>query len=74
MPKERILSITHITSDFIKSLTTKKNTMDDIKADMAMKGLKGKEYIHSIGKWNEYLEYLKTELSKQKGIIINGYY
>ena len=74
VPKECILTLTHMTQSFIKSLATKKNTMDDIKADMAMKGLKGKEYIHSIGKWNEYLEYLKTELSKQKGIIINGYY
>ena len=73
VPKECILTITHITQSFIKSLSSKKNTMDDIKADMAIKGLKGKEYLYSIGRWNEYLEYLKTELSKQKGIIINEY-
>ena len=65
IPRERILDITHTTNNFVKSLVTKKNTWEDIKADMALQGLKGKEYIHSIGKWNEYLEYLKTELSKQ---------
>ena len=41
---------------------TKKNTLEYIKADMAVKGLHGKEYIHSIGRWNEYIEYLKKEL------------
>lgn len=30
---------------------------------MILKGLKGKEYIHSIGKWNEYIDYL----CEQKG-------
>ena len=35
---------------------------EDIKADMALKCLKGKEYIHSIGKWNEYIDYLRKEL------------
>lgn len=64
IPKERILSITHITSDFIKSLTTKKNTLENIKADMALKGLKGKEYIHSIGKWDEYITYLKERMNE----------
>lgn len=52
------------TSDYLKSLVTKKNTWEDIKADMALKGLKGKEYIHSIGKWDEYIDYLQKELEK----------
>lgn len=62
IPRERILDITHTTNNYLKSLVTKKNTWDDIKADMALKGLKGKEYIHSIGKWNEYIDYLGKEL------------
>ena len=43
-------------------MTTKKNTIENIKADMKIKGLKGKEYIHSIGQWNNYIKYLKEEL------------
>lgn len=50
IPRERILDITHITDKYLKSLTTKTNTWEEIKADMALKGLKGKEYIYSIGK------------------------
>ena len=38
----------------------------DIKADMKLKKLKGKEYIHSIGMWSEYLNYLKKEISTWK--------
>ena len=64
IPRERILSITHITNHYLKSLVTKKNTWEDIKADMALKGLKGKEYIHSIGKWDEYTDYLQKELNE----------
>lgn len=64
IPKERILDITHMTNKYLKSLVTKRNTWENIKADMSMKGLKGKEYIHSIGKWNEYIEYLRKEIEK----------
>ena len=35
------------------------NPIENIKADIKLKGLKGKEYIHSIGKWTEYISYLK---------------
>lgn len=59
IPQERILTLTHSTNSFIKSLATKKNPMENIKAEMKLKGLKGKEYIHSIGKWTEYISYLK---------------
>lgn len=64
IPKERILDITHTTNKYLKSLVTKRNTWENIKADMSMKGLKGKEYIHSISKWNEYIEYLRKEIEK----------
>lgn len=64
IPRENTLAITHSTNSFMKSLATKKNTWEDIKADMALKGLRGKEYIHSIGKWDEYIKYLEKELCK----------
>ena len=63
IPKERILTLTHTTQNFIKLLVTKKNTWENIKADMALKGLKSKEYIHSIGKWDEYIEYLSERIN-----------
>lgn len=57
--RKRILDISHKTKDYLKFLATKNNTWDDIKADMALKGLSGKNYIHSIGKWDEYINYLE---------------
>ena len=62
IPQERILAITHSTNNFIKSLATKKNPIENIKADMKLKGLKGKEYIYSIKQWNNYINYLKEKL------------
>lgn len=62
IPRERILNITHSTNAFIKSLATKKETYEDIKTDMVKKGLKAKEYIHSIGQWDRYIKYLKENL------------
>lgn len=56
---EQFLTLKHMTDMFLKSLVSKKSSWNDIKSDMKMKGLKGKEYIHSIGKFNEYLLYLK---------------
>lgn len=62
MPQERKLEIGYISKSFIKSLVTKKNTYEDIKAEMLKTGLKGKEYIHSIGKWKEFVLYLRKNL------------
>lgn len=62
IPQERILILTHSTNNFIKSLATKHNPIENIKADMRLKGLRGKEYIYSIGEWNEYIEYLEENL------------
>lgn len=62
IPRERIIDIIHTSNNYLKSLATKRNTWEDIKADMAKKCLKTKEYIHSIGKWNDYINYLRKEL------------
>lgn len=61
IPKNQLITIVHRTNDFLQSLTTKKNTWEMIKSDMALKGIKGKDYIHSIGKWEEYINYLRKE-------------
>lgn len=62
IPKENILLISQSTKSFLNTLCNKKYTMECIKNDMALKGLRGKEYIHSIGKWEDYLKYLEKEL------------
>ena len=64
LSQKEVLSFGLYTNNFIKSIVTKKNTLEYIKADMAVKGLKGKEYIHSIGKWNEYIKYLEKEIKE----------
>lgn len=64
IPKNQLITIVHRTNNFLQSLVTKKNTWENIKSDMALKGLKGKEYIHSIGKWEEYIECLRKEFEK----------
>ena len=63
IPKESILSLTHSSNAYLKTLTTKKNPLENIKSNMTLKGLGVKEYIHSIGKWDEYINYLIKELS-----------
>lgn len=66
LPRERSLSIGYLTNNYLKSLCKKKGSYDDMKKDMKLKMLKGKEYVHSIGKWDDYLKYLETELAKEK--------
>ena len=62
IPQNELTTISHSTNNFIKSLATKKNPIENIKADMKLKGLTGKNYIHSIGKWDEYIKYLKENV------------
>lgn len=58
----RIIELTHIITSFLKSLVTNNNSWDKVEADMSLKGLSGKNYIHSIGKWENYINYMKGEL------------
>lgn len=64
LPQNQLITLVHTTNSFLKLLATKKNSWENIKADMALKGLKGKEYIYSIHKWDEYIKYLEKELCK----------
>lgn len=64
IPPERILVLTHITNSYIKTLVNRRNTMDKIRADMKLKGLSGKNYIHSIGKWKDYIKYMEKNLNE----------
>lgn len=58
------LLISHMTNDFLTNILSKDSLYKtvSIKADMRKKMLKGKEYIHSVGYWDQYLKYLKQNL------------
>lgn len=62
IPQNKLLSINVIQNSFLKSLASKKHPLSEIKADMRLKGLRGREYIYSIGKWDNYIKYLKENL------------
>ena len=66
--KEDMLKISHATKGFLASLCNKKYTDEMLKADMALKCLGNKEYIHSIGKWSDYITYLEKNLWFQNKI------
>lgn len=64
IPQNQLITIIHSTNNFLKKLVTKNNTWENIKSDMALKGIKGKEYIHSINKWDEYITYLNKKITQ----------
>ena len=64
IPKNELISLVHTTNKFLETYTKKKLKGVDIKADMALKGIKGKDYIHSIGAWDKYIEYLKKNIKE----------
>ena len=64
IPPEKLLTIGKITNSFLQTLVTKKNTWENIKSDMRLKCVKGKEYIYIIDKWDEYLKYLKDKITE----------
>lgn len=65
LPQNQLLLLGKYATSFLQSLTTKRNTWENIKADMTLKGLKSREYIHNIGKWEEYVEYLERNLNEK---------
>lgn len=61
------LQIAGTTSEYIFTIIPKKNKRyknQDMKALMKLKMLKGKEFIHSIGMWDEYIKHLENTLMK----------
>lgn len=62
IPRERILTIRDMNKKFLMSLSRKKGAYDELKSDMTAKGLNAREYIHSIGKWDQYINYLQENI------------
>lgn len=67
--KDERLLISHITNDFMAKYLSKDKLYKTVsmKQDMRKKMIKGKEYIHSMGYWSEYLKYLKEHLDEKEG-------
>ena len=64
LPKEDVLKLGHLTTSYIKTLANRKNKIEDIKDDMKRKCMKSQQYIHSIGRWSDYLKYLEKEIGE----------
>ena len=65
IPEGNKLLINILTKEFMSKIMAKDIKLYneiDIKADMKKRMLKGKEYIHSMGYWDKYLDYLRKNL------------
>ena len=67
IPKDKLVILSQITRSFLSDIVAKKPYYKSIsvKADMKKKMLKSKEYIHSIGLWDEYIKYLSKKLKER---------
>lgn len=68
VPKEDILCISQITNNFLEEKLIKKYRHMDIFFDMKKEKMSRqiKEYIHYLGEWNEYLNYLNEALVEKE--------
>lgn len=64
IPKSDKLLIGHITKGFMTDILSKNKLYKTVpmKTDMRKKCLRNKEYIHSMGYWKEFIEYLEKHL------------
>jgi len=68
--KDNLLVISKLTNRFLVDILSKSKQYKtiDIRADMKKKMLRGKEYIHSIGYWDEYVKFLRDNLKGEENI------
>ena len=64
LTQNTMVFLSNMPTKFLQEISNKKISYESYKADMRLKGLKGKEYIHSIGKWEEYLKYLDKAIKE----------
>ena len=65
IPKNEMYKIMQINKRFNDIITVKKGKKYDIKAEQKLAMLKGKEFYHHIGFWNEYIEFLRKSLNME---------
>ncbi len=62
IPKGGMRVYVDMNNAFLDSLVGRKHKNNNIKEDMQRSGLKVREYIHKINKWNEYITFIKNYL------------
>lgn len=64
IPRENKLQISILTKEFMTNILSKDKLYKTVlmRTHMRQKCLKGKEYIHSMGYWDKYINYLKENL------------
>ena len=66
LKREDMYKVGHIATRFLKEkICSRKFTFQDLKAEQKKMGLKGKNYIHAKGLWDEYCRYTENELRKE---------
>ncbi len=63
---KNMLMLSRLTQSFLEKMCNKKYTMEKLKEDMAKSCLKSKEYIHHIGRWDNYIKYLEENLKDER--------
>jgi len=64
LEKSELLVINRIQNQFDKVIQTKKGKLYDINKERKLSCLSGKEFIYSIGLFDDYLKFLKDKVSK----------
>jgi hypothetical protein len=64
LEKNELVKVAHITTHFDDVIQAKKGKLYDINAKRKLSCLNGKEFIHSIGLFDEYLKFLKQGILK----------
>lgn len=62
IPFEKIIKISNIYNAFDKEIQNKMGKTYDISFKRKLSALKNKEFIHSIGMWDEFIEFLEKEI------------
>lgn len=66
LKREDMYKVGHIAKSFMtRKICSRKFTFQDLKAEQKKMGLKGKNYIHAKGLWDEYCRYTENELRKE---------
>ena len=66
LKREEMYKVGQIATRFLKEkICSHKFTFQDLKAEQKKMGLKGKNYIHAKGLWDEYCRYTENELRKE---------
>lgn len=63
IPPENRLQLSHISNAYLKNKFKSKKAYEKMKEDMKISNLKTKEWLHKNGHWNDYIKYLKKEIS-----------